>query len=427
MTSTPEVQQRMAPESLVRDGGAEVGISAFHDEGVYRAELEKIFARCWLFLGHESQLRNPGDYITARMGEDDVVVARNSAGRIRAFLNSCRHRGAKVCRADQGNSQALRCPYHGWTYDLDGNLIGLPRLKTAYLGELDRASITLVEVAELDTVHGLIFATWDPQAPTLAEYLGDFMPYLDLLLGRSEAGFEVIGGVHRWTIETNWKIPAENFSGDEYHLSSTHASSVEVGLRNRVTEYGHTIHVDEGHGFTREKGGALQGTAAVTEYTEYVRKMQARIVQKDPGLAEFVPVGVGTIFPNISFMDSMRFMTLRVWQPAGPRRVDVNSWCLVDSSLPAELKNAAMRQYILSFGPSGMFEQDDGEIWTSISEATRGVIAQRHSFDYTMGKGHEVPVKDRTGVALPGRMGEAFITEANQRSFYRRWRQLMER
>ncbi|WP_433286288.1 SRPBCC family protein [Pseudonocardia sp. CA-142604] len=427
MTSTPEVRQLVSPGSLVRDGGAEVGISAFHDEAVYRAELEKIFARCWLFLGHESQLRNPGDYVSARMGEDDVVVARNSAGQIRAFLNSCRHRGAKICRADHGNSQALRCPYHGWTYDLDGNLIGLPRFKTAYLGEIDRASIKLVEVAKLDTVHGLIFATWDPQAPTLAEYLGDFMPYLDLLLGRSEAGFEVIGGVHKWTIETNWKIPAENFSGDEYHLSTAHASSVEVGLRNRVTEYGHTIHVDEGHGFTREKGGAQQGTAAVTEYTEYVRKMQARIVQKDPGLAEFVPVGVGTIFPNVSFMDSMRFMTLRVWQPAGPRRVDVNSWCLVDSSLPAELKNAAMRQYVLSFGPSGMFEQDDGEIWTSISEATRGVIAQRHAFDYTMGLGHEVPVKDRTGVALPGVMGEAFITEANQRSFYRRWRQLMER
>ncbi|MEV7046304.1 SRPBCC family protein [Amycolatopsis sp. NPDC051061] len=425
MTSASQDLRRGAPGSLVRPDGAEVGISVFHDEGVYRAELEKIFAKCWLFLGHESQLRKPGDYISARMGEDEVVVTRNSAGELRAFLNSCRHRGAKVCRADQGNSRAFRCPYHGWTYDLDGNLIGVPRLKTAYLGELDRSSIKLVEVAKIDTAHGLIFASWDPAAPTLAEYLGDFMPYLDLLFGRAESGFEVIGGVHKWTIETNWKIPAENFSGDQYHLSSTHASSVEVGLRNRVTEYGHTIHVDEGHGFTREKGGAQQGTAAVTGYTEYVRKVQERIKRKNPELAEFVPVGVGTIFPNISFMDSMRFLTLRLWQPAGPHRVDVNSWCFVDSSLSDELKDAAMRQYVLSFGPSGMFEQDDGEIWTSISEATRGVVAQRHSFDYSMGLGHEMPVKERAGVALPGVMGEAFITEANQRSFYRRWRRLM--
>jgi phenylpropionate dioxygenase-like ring-hydroxylating dioxygenase large terminal subunit len=414
------------PGSLVRDGGAEVGISAFHDESVYRAELEKIFARCWLFLGHETQLRHPGDYISTRMGEDEVVVTRNSEGRVRAFLNSCRHRGPKLCRADQGNSRALRCPYHGWTYDLDGNLIGVPRLRTAYFGEFDRSSIKLIEVAKLATVHGLIFATWDPHAPSLADYLGDFRQYLDLMLGRSEAGFEAVGGVHKWTIETNWKIPAENFSGDQYHLSSTHASSVEVGLRNRVTEYGHTIHVDGGHGFTREKGGAQQGTAAVTEYTEYVRTMQERIGRVSPGLAEFVPVGVGSIFPNLSFMDGMRFLTLRQWQPMGPHRIDVNSWCLVDSSLSDELKEAATRQYILSFGPSGMFEQDDGEIWTSISEATRGVIAQRYSFDYSMGLGHEVSVRERTGVDLPGVMGDAFITEANQRSFYRRWRELME-
>ncbi|MER8162575.1 aromatic ring-hydroxylating dioxygenase subunit alpha [Streptomyces sp. NPDC094472] len=426
MTSTPKERRDVTPGSFVRGDGAEVGIAAFHDEDVYKAELEKVFAKCWLFLGHETQLRSPGDYISTRMGEDEVVVTRNSSGKIRAFLNSCRHRGPKLCRADQGNSQALRCPYHGWTYDLDGNLIGVPRLQTAYHGELDRTSIKLIEVAKLGIVHGLIFATWDPHAPSLHEYLGDFMPYLDLMLGRSENGFEAIGGVHKWQIETNWKIPAENFSGDQYHLSSTHASSVEVGLRNRVTEYGHTIHVDGGHGFTREKGGAQQGTEAVTAYTAHLRKVQERIGQDKPELVEFVPVGVGSIFPNLSFMDSMRFLTLRQWQPVGPHRIDVNSWCLVDSSLPDDLKDAAMRQYILSFGPSGMFEQDDGEIWTSISEATRGVVAQRYSFNYTMGLGHEVSVKERTGATLPGVMGEAFITEANQRSFYRYWRQLME-
>jgi phenylpropionate dioxygenase-like ring-hydroxylating dioxygenase large terminal subunit len=426
MGSTGGTEHQVDPAVLVREDGAQVSIRAFHDEAVYRAELTRIFARCWLFLGHESQLRNPGDYLTARMGEDEVVVARNSEGKIRAFLNSCRHRGAKVCRADLGNSRAFRCPYHGWTYDLDGKLIGVPRWRTAYLGEYDKGSVQLVEVAHLDTVHGLIFATWDPDAPSLAEYMGDFLPYLDLMLGRSEAGFEVIGGVHKWSIDTNWKIPAENFSGDQYHLSSTHGSSVEVGLRNRVTENGHTVHVAEGHGFTREHGGAQQGTAAVSEYTEYVRTTQERIERENPELAEFVPIGVGTIFPNISFMDGMRFLTFRLWQPVGPHRIDVNSWCLVDSAMSPELKDAAMRQYILAFGPSGMFEQDDSEIWTSISEGTRGVIGQRHSFDYTMGLGHEVSVKERTGAPLPGMMGEVFITEANQRNFYRRWRRQME-
>jgi phenylpropionate dioxygenase-like ring-hydroxylating dioxygenase large terminal subunit len=276
-------------------------------------------------------------------------------------------------------------------------------------------------------VHGLIFGNWDPDAVTLDEYLGDFKTYLELMLARSPGGVEVIGGVHRWIIETNWKIPAENFSGDQYHLSTTHASSVEIGFRNRVTEYGHTIYVPEGHGFVREKGGAQQGSAAVTEYTRYVQDMQRRITQeKGEQAAEFVPVGVGTMFPNISFMDSVRFRTLRLWQPRGPHIVEINSWCLVDVDLPADLKDAAMRQYVLSFGPSGMFEQDDGEVWTSISDATKGHVAQEYTFNYDMGLGHEKAVSEVYGIDMPGRMGEAFMTEANQRSFYRRYQQLME-
>ncbi|MBS1895524.1 MAG: Rieske 2Fe-2S domain-containing protein [Actinobacteria bacterium] len=412
---------------IVRRDGAEVSIKAFQDEGIYRAELEKIFARCWLYLGHESQLGEPGDYITARMGEDPVVIVRDDERRIRAYLNSCRHRGPKVCRADQGNSRALRCPYHGWTFGLDGSLVGVPRAMTAYHGELDRSELGLIEVPNVASVHGLIFGNWDEDAPTLDEYLGDFKTYLDLMLARSEGGVEVVGGVHRWTIETNWKIPSENFCGDQYHLSTTHASSVEVGFRNRVTEYGHTIHVPEGHGFVREKGGAQQGAVAVTEYTRYVREVQDRIAaEKGEQAAEFVPVGVGTMFPNLSFMDSVRFRTLRLWQPLGPRQVEINSWCLVDATLPDELKEAAMRQYVLSFGPSGMFEQDDGEVWSSISEATRGHVAQRYTFNYTMGLGHEQDVSEVYDIDMPGRVGEAFMTEANQRSYYRRWRDLME-
>jgi phenylpropionate dioxygenase-like ring-hydroxylating dioxygenase large terminal subunit len=422
--------QKSAPtdsKRLVRRGGAEVSVRAFQDEDIYRRELERVFARSWLYLAHESQVREHGDYVTARMGEDPVVVVRDGEGVIRSFLNSCRHRGAQICRVDHGNSRAFRCPYHGWSYDLDGRLVGVPRARTAYHNELDRGRLGLVEVPRVASVHGMIFGTWDPAAPDLADYLGEFKTYLNLMLNRSPRGVEVVGGVHRWTIGTNWKIPAENFSGDQYHLSVTHASSVEVGFRNRVTEYGHTIHVPEGHGFVREKGGAQQGVAAITDYTTYIEETQRRIASdKGEVAAEFVPIGVGTVFPNISFMDSVRFRTLRLWQPRGPRVVEVNSWCLVDTDLPSALKEAAMRQYILSFGPSGMFEQDDGEVWTSISEATRGYVGGQQVFNYDMGLDHEMDVSELYGIDMPGRVGDVFLTEANQRSFYRRWQQLME-
>lgn len=402
-----------------------VPVALFHDDGLYQRELERIFAACWLYVGHESEVREVGDYITASMGEDPVVLVRSADG-LRAFLNSCRHRGAKLCRAEQGTTRALRCPYHGWTYNLDGELFGVPRRNTAYFHELELEKLGLIEVAHVETVHGLVFATWDPQAPSLREYLGDFLGYLDLMLNRSPGGVEVIGGVHKWTMETNWKIPAENFCGDQYHLSTTHASSVEVGLRNKVTEHGHTIHVEGGHSLVRERGGAQAGSAAVSEYTRYVEEVRERVArEKGAAAAEFVPIGVGTIFPNLSFMDSVRFRTLRIWQPHGPHGVHVSSWCLVDAELSAELKQAAMRQYILSFGPSGMFEQDDGEIWTSIAEATSGFVGRRLGFNYEMGLGHELPVREAFGVDLPGVVGESFMTEANHRGFYRHYKALM--
>jgi hypothetical protein len=156
---------------------------------------------------------------------------------------------------------------------------------------------------------------------------------------------------------------------------------------------------------------------------EETRERIAR--ERGPVAAEFVPIGVGTIFPNLSFLDGVRFRTLRIFHPVGPRRIEVNSWCLVDKELPVELKDAAMRQYVLAFGPSGMFEQDDGEIWCSISEATRGHIGRQRIFNYQMGLGHELPVSETYGIDLPGTMGETFISESNHRGFYLEWAKRM--
>ena len=167
--------------------------SVFIDPAIYQQELEQIFARCWLFLCHESSIPNPGDFSTY-MGEDPVLVTRDANGKVGAFLNVCRHRGNRVCRADSGNASAFVCAYHGWTYGSDGKLIAVPSLKEAYYDELDTSKWGLAPVAQVDSYKGLVFGTFDPTAPSLSDYLGEAKWYLDNFFDRREGGVEVLGG-----------------------------------------------------------------------------------------------------------------------------------------------------------------------------------------------------------------------------------------
>ena len=413
-------------QDLMQPDGSAVDRRLFVDEGIYRLELERIFARCWLYLGHESALPENGSFLTTTMAEDPVIVVRDKSGTLRAFLNSCSHRGAQVCRVDAGVATTFRCPYHAWTFSTEGELVNVPRLAAVYGEGFDKSRYGLREVARLDTFGGMMFATWDPQAPSLREYLGDMAFYLDLMLNRMEGGTEVIGGVHKWTIDVNWKIPSENFAGDHYHVPSTHASGVAMGFRSPLSNNGYCIQTGNGHSIGSEKGGAQQGTAVPTAYHGFMEEMRRQLAAKHgPSAEAFVPIGVGTIFPNMSFLDSARFRSFRVWHPRGVDKIEVHSWCVVDRALPAHLKAEVRKQYSLAFGPGGIFEQDDGDIWQSVQDALRGHIGRQGRFVYEMGLGREAPTTERYGSPFPGSSSDILMTEANQRAFYRHYAGLM--
>src|SRR5579872_3161296 len=165
---------------LVDLSTGQISREIFVNDEIYAQEQERVFARSWLFIGHESQIPNPGDFFASRMGEEAVILCRDRAGAVHVFLNSCRHRGMKVCRYDEGNTPVFTCPYHGWSYGVDGRLVGVPYFKEAYHGSLDRSAWGLVEVAQLCLYRGMVWANWDREAPPFAEYLGDFTRYLDL-------------------------------------------------------------------------------------------------------------------------------------------------------------------------------------------------------------------------------------------------------
>src|SRR5262245_4569948 len=157
----------------------------FIDQVIYDEEMEKIFGRAWLMIGHESLIPKPNDFFHTYMGEDPVILTRDAKGELHAFLNMCRHRGNRIVRADDGNARHFVCSYHGWTYTNDGELKSVPGEQQAYYGALDKACLRLIE-ARVETYAGIVFATWAKDAPCLEAYLGDARWYLDTQFNRRD-------------------------------------------------------------------------------------------------------------------------------------------------------------------------------------------------------------------------------------------------
>lgn len=408
----------------------------FVSDDIYRAELETLFTRSWLFVGHESQVPGPGDFFTSRMGEESVILVRDKAGMLHVFLNSCRHRGMKVCRYEQGNTSLFTCPYHSWTYSTDGRIRGIPLYKALYEGTLERAEWSLIEVARLAVYKGTIWATWDPQAPDFETYLGDARVHLDQTLdcrdGRS-GGSEVIG-VHKWIFPANWKYAAENFLGDTYHNPS-HRSVDLIGIGpsarqgvkgRRDDELERAQHVwisfPAGHGVHSavqpEDEAYIEQFKNDPEIEEYFRECHAERQRRLGEEARLLPF-VGTIFPNTSY-HGRQPRGLCAWHPHSPTETEAWRFFLVDADAPAAVKDFMRRYYMRYSGPAGMTEQDDLENWLYATRASMGTIARRHAFNYqqSMHAARLNPVVN--GLEVRGEVATQ-VTEHIARGFYRRW------
>ena len=167
------IASREKYRQYVRPEAGLVSRRIFHDEEIYRAELDRIFKRAWLYLAHESEVPDSGDFVHVYMGEEAVILCRDRDGQLYGLVNSCRHRGNRVCRVDRGNARSFVCSYHGWAYNTKGNLIGVPGKTELYKDDIDQPSLGLVRVARIDSYKGLVFGTFDPEAPSLEEFLGD--------------------------------------------------------------------------------------------------------------------------------------------------------------------------------------------------------------------------------------------------------------
>src|SRR3954452_23160614 len=153
----------------------------YSDGEIFELEKRRVFGRAWMFLAHESEIPEPGDYVVRRIVDDSFIVVRDEDGRVRVLFNMCVHRGMQVCRSELGNASHFRCPYHAWTYKNTGELAGVPFHRDAYGGEggVERKGTTLIPAPRKDIRNGMIFASLAPEGPSLDDYLGDFAFFLD--------------------------------------------------------------------------------------------------------------------------------------------------------------------------------------------------------------------------------------------------------
>lgn len=398
----------------------------FYDQEIYDAEMRQIFARSWLFVAHESQIPSPGDFITTYMGEDGVIVARQKDMSVAVFLNSCPHRGNKVCFADAGNARRFICNYHGWAFDTNGDLMGMNEERCYDPGDINKAEWGLKKVEKIGTHKGLIFATFDSTAPSLDDFLGDFRWYLDCMLDNDEGGAELIGGTMKFVIPTNWKIGVENFIGDAYHAGWTHDSGSKAmtgGMVFPESDLPNTYHASangHGHEFGLEGVGdiVVLGRQKVTDYFMSVLKprMEKRLGKLRSQI--FGSVASASIFPNVSYLPGIS--TFRTWLPKGPTQTELRTWVIVNKNMPDEIKDEITRGVMQTFGPSGVFEMDDGENWENSCNTNRGYVTRQGRLHYRCGISRKDDHPEMPGIVYRGQFGDA-----NQRAFYRRWLDLM--
>jgi 3-phenylpropionate/trans-cinnamate dioxygenase alpha subunit len=417
----------------------------FVDEGIYRREAEQLFLRSWLFLAHECQLKAWGDYVTTYMGTDPVIVVRQQDGTIKAFLNSCPHRGASICRADSGNAKVFVCPFHGWTFQSDGRLRGMPNETTTYRGDLDKSRWGLTE-ARVEIYKGLVFGCFEPEAPPLIDYLGDMAWYLDCVLDRCDGGTEFVGGVHKMRLTGNWKLAAEQFSGDGYHTIMTHASvpgswadptagTPQFSYSDFFKQAGRQFSSLHGHSM-----GGFIGTAAETPasanipssfsrkkvsadlqlVSDYYESTREEVAARRGRPKHFVPPdGSGFVFPNLLLLVGVNgCSSIGVCHPKGPNKFEFWRWGIVDKAAPQAVKEAMVR--CLHVWPVGLGDSDDAENWSSVQSQMNGAKARKQKLNYQMGLGAE-----GADPMYPGTLNPSLLGDYPQRRFYRRWFEFM--
>lgn len=419
MTKTAEDTTDIRP--LIQSDRAKTTL--YTDPAIFKSEMRKVFENTWVWVAHDSEIANPGDFKTAQVGEHPVIVVRDRKGVVHVHVNRCRHRAATVCEVPKGKTSSFVCPYHGWSYGLDGSLRGVP-YETGYEGVLDKAKLPLRSL-RTESYGGMIFATFRDDIESLSDFLGPAKRWIDLFM-KQGAGFPVTTlGEHKFRFPGNWKIQLENTT-DAYHFPLVHKSFLVAS----DSETQASLDIMNNGGFIEDLGNGHSVMVMIPELIDLDDNLEAAIPEKFKDLAaelakdysdqevRRIVRAVGgsgfnlNLFPNVAC--SMAFF--RVLQPISVEETEIRHIAIGMKGGPAAGNRARMRIHEFFQGPMGFGSPDDAEVWDRVQHGAQG----DHDLWLMLNRGlpQETTMPDGT------RRGDV-SAETGMRAAYAQWAKMM--
>ncbi|HCH57134.1 MAG TPA: ribosomal subunit interface protein [Rhodospirillaceae bacterium] len=411
----------------------------YGDPEIFELEMEQIFGRVWIYVGHESQIRNPGDFVTTRLGRRPMVLTRHTDGEIHVIHNQCAHRGAMVVAEDAGNADEFVCCYHGWTYDTTGKLIRVP-LQHGYPSHFDPddPDTAMVRAPRVDSYRGFIFASLAKDGPSLTDFLGYMTTSFDDMVDRAPDGeIEIAGGVFKHAFDGNWKLYLENLC-DAAHPLFVHQSSIEA-----ASEQDDGAHSDgageiavrqmrqngapykmwqeqigiwtypNGHSFLGDYHDDEKLVAAKRNkvFTEYIAAMETKKGKEETKRVLEVTRWNSNIYPNISFMS--QFRQFRVVHPVSVNRTEVFNYMFRMKGAPEKMFEDTVAFSNVTNGTGSLVLTDDLETYGRIGVGVNSGGAEW----IEIGRGYETDSPDSHG----GVQGKDSTSEVYIRNMYDAW------
>jgi phenylpropionate dioxygenase-like ring-hydroxylating dioxygenase large terminal subunit len=395
--------------------------SVYTSPEIFRREMDTIFKKGWVYVAHESEISERGDYLTRTIGHDPVVVVRAKDGVVRVLRNRCTHRANKLCNAEKGNANAFRCPYHGWTFNNSGTLSGVP-MREAYGDAFSqlRSELGLAQAPRVQSYGGFIFASLAPEGITLREHLGRATSAIDRLLNLSPTRtIDLRGNWMKHRHHANWKMVVEN-NVDGYHALFTHASVYDAIRPAKVSHVPTKVDVlvrDIGNGHS-EIDYSDEYRKLDEEFVWYGRIRRAKLAGYVDALEQaYGPdqahdaLVVGPphtlIWPNL-FLAEMNVMFV---EPQAPNRTIAYTTAVL---IPGQdnLNERTLRRSEGAMGPAGFLIADDGEIGM---RNQAGLAAELPEW-LVLSRGIDNDVRDETGI-----INRDKSAETPQRGFYAQW------